>query len=161
MLVQFNPAAIRRAKWYEYAIRFLFGGLITAATGIIANRFGPAVGGLFLAFPAIFPASATLLEKHEKEKRGTNRSREIAGVDAAGSAIGSIGLFVFALVVRFLLPAHRHWAVLLAATLSWLILAVLLWWLRKRRNLAIRAVVRKAEAEKQHPPRSSLNRDGQ
>ena len=24
---------------------------------------------LFLAFPAIFPASATLIEKHEKEKK--------------------------------------------------------------------------------------------
>jgi len=43
--------------------------LVTAVAGIIANKFGPAIGGLFLAFPAIFPASATLIEKHEKEKK--------------------------------------------------------------------------------------------
>ena len=39
------------------------------ATGIIAKKFGPGMGGLFLAFPAIFPARATLVEKHEKEKK--------------------------------------------------------------------------------------------
>jgi hypothetical protein len=49
--------------------RFVFGGLITVATGIIAKKFGPGMGGLFLAFPAIFPASATLVEKHEKEEK--------------------------------------------------------------------------------------------
>jgi hypothetical protein len=34
---------------------------------------GPRVGGLFLAFPAIFPASATLVEKHEKQKKTATR----------------------------------------------------------------------------------------
>jgi len=162
MLVQVNPAAIHRSRWYEYAIRFLFGGLITAATGIIASRFGPAVGGLFLAFPAIFPASATLLEKHQQQKReklglrGTRRAREAASVDAAGSSIGSVGLFAFALIVLFLLPSHRHWTVLLLATVCWLALSVLLWFLRKRRNLAKHAFVRKIVREKQIPPRSKL-----
>ena len=155
MLAKVNPAGIRRSNWQEYAIRFLFGGVITAATGIIANRFGPAIGGLFLAFPAIFPASATLLEKHEKQKRekrgfhGTRRAREATSVDAAGAAIGSIGLFVFALMVLFLLPAHSHWAVLLFATVCWLALSILLWFLRKRRNLAKHALTRKIEPEKQ------------
>ncbi len=59
----------------DYAIRFLFGGLITVAAGIIAKRFGPGIGGLFLAFPAIFPASATLIEKHEKEKKEETTTR--------------------------------------------------------------------------------------
>src|SRR5712671_5535227 len=68
--------------------------------GIIANKFGPSIGGLFLAFPAIFPASATLIEKYEKQKkekeglRGTQRGRQAASVDAAGAAMGSIGLSV-------------------------------------------------------------------
>jgi hypothetical protein len=85
---------------HEYAVRFLVGGLITAAAGIIAKKFGPTVGGLFLAFPAIFPAGATLIEKHEKQRKeneglqGTERGREAARV--AGSAIGSLGLFAFA-----------------------------------------------------------------
>ena len=36
---------------------------------MIARKFGPLMGGLFLAFPAIFPAGATLIKKHEKEKK--------------------------------------------------------------------------------------------
>jgi len=31
------------------------------------------IGGLFLAFPAILPASATLIERHEKEKKESLR----------------------------------------------------------------------------------------
>jgi hypothetical protein len=82
--------------------RIPFGGLITAVAGVIAKKFGPVIGGLFLALPEIFPASATLIEKHEKQKkeekglRGTRRGREAASVDAAGSAMGSAGLLVFA-----------------------------------------------------------------
>ena len=37
--------------------------------GLVANVWGPAWGGLFLAFPAIFCASATLIEKHEREEK--------------------------------------------------------------------------------------------
>jgi len=162
MLVKVNPAAIHRSRWYEYAIRFLFGGLITAATGIIASRFGPAVGGLFLAFPAIFPASATLLEKHERKKTeklglyGTRRARDAASVDAAGSSIGSIGLFAFASIVLSLLPTHRPWVVLLLATVCWLTISVSFWFLRKRRNLLTRSLTRKAAPEKQIPPQPRL-----
>jgi len=58
MQIKVDPSVIGRTKWYEYAIRFLFGGLITAVAGIVAKQFGPGIGGLFLAFPAIFPASA-------------------------------------------------------------------------------------------------------
>ena len=69
MKIQVDLSAIIETRWYEYAVRFLFGGLITAATGIIAKKYGPDIGGLFLAFPAILPAAATLMEKHEKEKK--------------------------------------------------------------------------------------------
>ena len=126
MLIQVDPSALGQTKWHEYAVRFLFGGLITAIAGIIAKKFGPGVGGLFLAFPAIFPASATLIEKHEKQKkkseglRGTERARKAVSVDAAGAAMGSIGLFVFALVVWQLVPSHAAWMVLTVATIAWL-----------------------------------------
>ena len=73
MIVQLNPSALRETHWYEYLIRFALGGAVTVVAGLIAARFGPVVGGLFLAFPAIFPASATLIEKHvrrRKEKAG-------------------------------------------------------------------------------------------
>ncbi|HLH31835.1 MAG TPA: DUF3147 family protein, partial [Terriglobia bacterium] len=98
MRVHADSSALKRTRWYEYAVRFLFGGAITAATGLIAKHYGPAFGGLFLAFPAIFPASATLVEKHEKDKKrkagmsGTKRGRESAALDARGAAYGTIGL---------------------------------------------------------------------
>src|SRR5438067_4866772 len=55
-------------SWKAYGLRFAFGGLITAITGLIAHNFGPVVGGLFLAFPAILPASVTLIEDHDGER---------------------------------------------------------------------------------------------
>jgi hypothetical protein len=69
MKIRPDLSALGKTKWYEYALRFAFGGAITVAAGLIANKWGPGVGGLFLAFPAIFPASATLVEKHEKTKK--------------------------------------------------------------------------------------------
>jgi hypothetical protein len=112
--------------------------LITTAAGIIAKKFGPEAGGLFLAFPAIFPASATLIEKHETEKkqkkgmRGTVRGRNAASVDAAGSAMGSVGLFVFAVIVLHFIGGHNLWLVLAGAMLGWLAVSALTWLIRKR-----------------------------
>src|SRR5256885_5587461 len=104
MKIRINPEVLGQTKWHEYAVRFLFGGLITAAAGIIAKKFGPEVGGLFLAFPAIFPASATLIEKHEKQKKerlglnGTKRAAEAVSADAAGAAVGGVWLAIFSFV---------------------------------------------------------------
>jgi len=138
MLIKVNPSALKQTKWHEYLVRFAFGGLITAAAGIIAKKFGPEVGGLFLAFPAIFPATATLIEKHETEKKqkkglkGIVRGRNAASVDAAGSAMGSVGLFVFAVIVLHFIAAHNLWLVLAGAMLGWLAVSVLTWLIRKR-----------------------------
>jgi hypothetical protein len=138
MQIKVNFSVIGQTRWHEYAIRFLFGGLITAVAGIIAKKFGPGIGGLFLAFPAIFPASATLIEKHEKQKKeeeglqGTQRGREAASVDAAGSAMGSAGLLVFASIVWQFVPRYSTWIVLMGATVAWLTVSVLIWQLRKR-----------------------------
>lgn len=137
MSVRANLSALRETRWYELALRILFGGLITVATGLIAQRFGPPMGGLFLAFPAIFPASATLVEKHVCEKKqrhgldGKNRGREAASLDARGAAQGSIGLIAFALIIWRLLPDHAPWLVLIVATFTWLAVAVALWTLRR------------------------------
>ena len=78
-------------------------------------------GGLFLAFPAVFPASATLLEKHERERKSragianTARGRAAAALDARGAAIGSIGLIGFGLTVWKLVPMSNGAIALLAA----------------------------------------------
>jgi Protein of unknown function (DUF3147) len=117
-------------------MRFLFGGLITVATGMIAKEYGPGVGGLFLAFPAIFPASLSLVNKHTKEKKervglnGTNRGRAAAALDAKGSIAGTLGLVAFALVSSRALRI-LSWKALLFAVLSWLLVSASLWRLQK------------------------------
>jgi hypothetical protein len=137
MIIKINLNALRRTQWHEYLIRFFFGGAITAMTGWVAGRFGPAVGGLFLAFPAIFPASATLLEKHELEKKRkvgipmTIRGRLAAALDARGAAMGALGLAAFA-VVTWKLPSYMSFPATLSLALgSWLTASSLLWYVRK------------------------------
>ena len=136
-MITIDLDGLRRTKWHEYAVRFVFGGLITAAAGLMASRYGPGIGGLFLAFPAIFPASATLVEKHETQKKkdaglkGVVRGREAAALDAAGAALGSIGLGVFAVTVWQFLIHYSPAVVLFCATLLWLAASGLSWRTRK------------------------------
>ncbi len=137
MVIKFKLSALRRTKWYEIVLRFLFGGLATVATGIIAKSYGPVIGGLFLAFPAIFPATATLVEKHVKEKKkkahidGVNRSRSAVALEARGTVMGSLGLVVFGLILWCCLVIGPAWLVLLAALLAWLVTSILIWQLRR------------------------------
>ena len=137
MKVELDLSSLKTVKLHEYAVRFFFGGLVTVLAGLIAKHYGPVIGGLFLAFPAIFPASATLIEKHEKLNKqkadadGTQRGRAAAAVDAAGAALGTVGLVMFGLILWRYLPAHSAVLVLPVATLAWLAVSVLLWALRK------------------------------
>lgn len=54
MIERIKLGALKEGRWYEYAIRFVLGGIATVLAGLIADAFGPAYGGLFLAFPAVF-----------------------------------------------------------------------------------------------------------
>lgn len=138
MNIQVDLRSLKTTKPHEYAVRFLAGGLITAATGLIATKFGPAVAGLFLAFPAIFPASATLIAKHEKQRKrqagydGTRRGRAAASADAAGTSLGCLALLAFALIVWRLLPIMNPLLTLSLAGIAWAATAVLLWNLRRK-----------------------------
>src|SRR5882757_1738384 len=137
MRIQLDLASLRRIQWHEYLTRFLMGGVITVLTGLLAKAFGPVVGGLFLAFPAIFPASATLLDKHEREKKQkagipeTIRGRLAVGLDARGAAMGSLALAAFAWVVWKTLPHASSSVVLSAAFALWIALATAIWRVRK------------------------------
>jgi hypothetical protein len=139
MRISFDFSALARTRWYEYRVRFLFGGAITVVRGLLAKRYGPVFGGLFLAFPAIFPASATLVEKHETEKKQaagisqTIRGRQAAALDARGAAMGSIGLAVFAFVAWKLLPTWSGAATLFKALVAWFVVSFLIWRLPKHR----------------------------
>lgn len=136
MIVHFSASALKESRWYEYVARFALGGLMTVVTGVVADRWGAAAGGLFLAFPAVFCASATMIEKHERRRkedkalRGARRGREAAAMDAAGTGWGSLALITFAVVVSSSLGPLGLYAIALAAGV-WLAAAVLLWSLRR------------------------------
>ena len=138
MRIRLAFGGTRRPKPGEYLLHFLFGGSVTVLAGLVASRYGPFVGGLFLAFPAIFPASVTLLAKHEDRRRAAkgldpkSRGRKVAAVDACGAALGSCGLLLFALTMRILLPRTATAAAFAAATLAWFAGAVGMWWLRRK-----------------------------
>lgn len=141
MTVSADWSALRRGRWYEWALRFALGGAVTAVAGLLAKFFGPVFGGLFLAFPAIICASATLIEKHERQRKsragmnGIVRGRKAAGLDTAGAELGSIGLAAFALLTWKQLPQHSAPLILIAAALLWLAVSITLWWIRKRHFL--------------------------
>jgi hypothetical protein len=137
MPIRINLDAMKTTQWHEYATRFLLGGAFTLMTGLIAQHFGPVIGGLFLAFPAIFPSGATLIDKHERDKKRragisrTIRGRLAAAIEARGAAMGSLALAAFGLLVWKLLPSGNAATVLVAAFALWLSLAILLWRARK------------------------------
>jgi hypothetical protein len=106
-------------KPWEWVVRFVFGGAITVATGVIANVWGPLVAGLFLAFPAILPASLTLVKEHD--------GREETVDDARGARLGSIALAAFALVVVLTAERLPAAAVLTLAAVTWLVVAIGAW----------------------------------
>src|SRR3984957_17072296 len=138
MVVRVNWPALKQSRWYEYVLRFALGGLATAMAGFVAQYFGPEAGGLFLAFPAIFGASVTLIEKHERERKeklglaGQRRGTDAAALDAAGAGLGSIGLAAFGLGVWLPAPGMRLGS-LAFGSVAWILVSVLLW--RLRRNL--------------------------
>ena len=138
MRVTVDTSSLKATNWHQLLLRFVFGGAVTAAAGIIAKLYGPAVGGLFLAFPAIFPASATLIEKHERERkqkagvRGEVQARKAVAIDAAGASMGSLGLLFFAIAIQKFIVGHRPSLVVICATAVWMLASYLLWTIRKR-----------------------------
>lgn len=114
MIERVKLDALKQGRWYEYVIRFVLGGIATVLAGLVADALGPQYGGLFLAFPAVFCASASLVERHERRRKaekgliGDRRGVLAAALDANGAAMASIGLAAFGLCV-FLLSA---WPVL-------------------------------------------------
>ncbi len=137
--VTVRPAALRTTKWWEYAERFVFGGLITAVVGIIGKLYGPVVAGLFLAFPSILPCSITLAAKHEQKKHraegeqiALERGKSVVSDETSGTMAGSLGLAVFGAVVWFGMGRIPASLVLIAATLMWCAVGMAVWWTATR-----------------------------
>jgi hypothetical protein len=143
MLVKLSSSALKQTRWYEYAIRFVLGGFATVLAGLLGSHFGVAVGGLFLALPAVFCASATLVESHERQTKekaglsGRRRGQQAAALDAAGAGLGSIGLAAFAAVFCALVSTTPIGA-FVAAILVWAAVSVSVWWLRRKFRISFR-----------------------
>jgi uncharacterized protein DUF3147 len=69
MRIEADFSSLKQSNFREHVVRFVLGGAVTVAAGLIALRWGPVIGGLFMAFPAIFPASATLIAQHEVKRK--------------------------------------------------------------------------------------------
>jgi hypothetical protein len=138
MRLQLRFDSLKQTKPTEYVSRFVFGGLVTVLAGLVADRFGPVIGGLFLAFPGIFPASVSLVEKHKtlrekaEGKVGTWSARGQASVEATGASLGTLGLMGFAVVLWQGLPRLNFLSVLLIAAGTWIVVSCLFWWTRER-----------------------------
>ena len=106
---------LKKVQWWEYAVRFGMGGAISAAAAIAGQTIGDSVGGALLAFPAILPASLSLLEEKEGKRCTTEH--------AEGAPFGGLGLAAFAAALWATASALRGWA-LLVAVAAWVVVAL-------------------------------------
>lgn len=122
--------ALKKHGLSDYVTRFAFGAGIAAAAGIVGALFGPKLGGVLLAFPAVLPAALTLLERKD--------GRSAAAVDALAATLGSVALIVFAVVAAFGLLHFSAALALGLAAAAWLVVAfglyVSILWLPRRRT---------------------------
>jgi hypothetical protein len=142
--IRFSLSSLREGRWYEYVTRFALGGAATVFTGFVSSRYGASVGGLFLALPAIFCASATLIEKHEIRRKqeaglaGERRGQKAAALDAAGAALGAFGMIAFAIMFLFLVERSVA-AGFVGASLTWLTVSVTAWFAVRKMRFVRRA----------------------
>ena len=128
--VGFDWAKATRVKPTEMSVRFGFGALVALVAAGVGSLAGPKAGGLFLAFPAILPASLTLIEK----KEGLSK----AWSDASGGALGAIAMAAFALVAIRLLT----WSPLVAlvfAMVAWAAVSIGLYFLFRISGLFLKS----------------------
>jgi Protein of unknown function (DUF3147) len=111
-LMGVDLAKLSKIRPKDLAVRFGFGAAISLVAGLISLAFGATAGGMFLAFPAILPASLTLIEK----KEGT----EAAIHDLDGTILGAAALGAFALVAGVGLRSASAVLALPAALATWL-----------------------------------------
>jgi hypothetical protein len=111
MRIRFEPAPLKESRPSGHALRFAIGGAVTAATGLVAKLWGPKVGGLLLALPAILPIGVALVAKLQTRKAGRgargDRGRRAAVIEATGAsgAAAEVGRFREPLLLIDQLPS--------------------------------------------------------
>lgn len=53
MKPELDVEGLKKTKGWEYAVRFAFGGIVTAGAALVTHTWGPSVGGLFLGTLAL------------------------------------------------------------------------------------------------------------
>ena len=114
--ITFEVSRLRDLDFGDLAVRFAFGFLISAVVGAIGLATGDRIAGLFLAFPAILPASLTLIARKDGEDE--------AKVDAVGACFGSAGLAAYGAASWFLLPRMGPTPAELVALVAWGVVAI-------------------------------------
>ena len=128
----FDLGKALRAKPGALFVRFGAGAATSVVAGILALVFGPRIGGIPLAFPAVLVASLTLIEEQEDS--------EEAREDSRGAMAGAAAMAVFGVTCAVLFEVLPGGIVLVLAALAWMLVAGglyrLLWWRRggKRRG---------------------------
>ncbi|WP_198168503.1 DUF3147 family protein [Herbidospora yilanensis] len=115
--IRLHPSRLRSLSVRGLAVRFAVGALIFVVAGLIADRWGPVVGGIFLAVPAVVAAALALVEARERRGRP----------DVKGAALGAAGLIGFAGCVWGLAVTVPAWLALVIATVVWAVMADILY----------------------------------
>lgn len=110
---------LRRVRLRDYLVRFAMGATISVVAAVVGKVIGVRFGGTLLAFPAILPASLTLIQEEE----GTRR----ADRDAIGAILGAVGLVVFGMIGEATFGRTDPVLALALAILGWLLTAFLLY----------------------------------
>lgn len=97
--------------------------------GLVGLTLGERVGGILLAFPAILPATLTLIAKKQGEQRSFH--------DLQGTVAGAFGLVAFGIVAAITIGRFNILAALGISLLVWCAVAgslYVVWatWLRRR-----------------------------
>lgn len=116
-----DPGKVKSHRFPDYGLRFLFGAGIALVAALIGMEFGPRVGGVLLGFPAILPASLTLIQKKE--------GKEEASIDSLGAVLGAIAMIVFAVIVSLGVERLGVVPALVVGLVVWLAVAVGLYFL--------------------------------
>jgi hypothetical protein len=115
-------AELRTVNPAELLMRFAFGAATSVVAGLAGSLVGTVAGGLLLAFPAVLPAAATLVEQRE--------GNDAAVHDVGGATFGAVGLIAFAAVSTTLFPRTSAPLALLAALAAWIVVSLTLYVLR-------------------------------
>jgi hypothetical protein len=118
-VVGIHLGALRDLPVRDLLVRFGFGAAISAMAGVVSVLLGSELGGVLLAFPAILPATLTLIEKEESERQAEDFD--------VGSILGAAALAGFAIVVWRDMNGGSAPVVLALGTAAWLLTAIVLY----------------------------------